>query len=121
MERALRLQEAGAAFLVLELIPEEVGRAVTERLDIPTIGIAAGRHTDGQVLIVTDVLGVHELDLRHVRRYAEFARQGTRGIAAYVDDVRQRRFPAAGQGSRMKEAEAAEFDRWLSGHPPEDR
>ncbi len=121
VERALRLQEAGAAFLVLELIPEEVGRAVTERLDIPTIGIAAGRYTDGQVLVVTDVLGVHEFDLRHVRRYGEFARQGTRGIAAYVDDVRQRRFPAAGQGWRMKEAEAAEFDRWLSGHPPEDR
>lgn len=121
VERALRLQEAGAAFLVLELIPEEVGRAVTERLDIPTIGIAAGRHTDGQVLVVTDVLGVHELDLRHVRRYAEFARQGTGGIAAYVDDVRQRRFPAAGQGWRMKEAEAAEFDAWLSGHPPADR
>ena len=121
VERSLRLQEAGAAFLVLELIPEEVGRAVSERLDIPTIGIAAGRHTDGQVLVVTDVLGVHELDLRHVRRYAEFADQGTRGIAAYVDDVRQRRFPAAGQAWRMKEAEAAEFDRWLSAHPPADR
>lgn len=121
VERALRLQEAGAAFLVLELIPEEVGRAVTERLDIPTIGIAAGRYTDGQVLVVTDLLGVHEFDLRHVRRYAEFAREGSRGIAAYVEDVRQRRFPAAGQGWRMKEAEAAEFDRWLSGHPPEDR
>ena len=121
VERSLRLQEAGAAFLVLELIPEEVGKAVTERLDIPTIGIAAGRHTDGQVLVVTDVLGVHELDLRHVRRYAEFARQGTRGIAAYVDDVRQRRFPAAGQAWHMKEAEAAEFDHWLSAHPPADR
>lgn len=121
VERSLRLQEAGAAFLVLELIPEEVGKAVTERLDIPTIGIAAGRHTDGQVLVVTDVLGVHELDLRHVRRYAEFARQGTRGISAYVEDVRQRRFPAAGQAWRMKQAEAAEFDRWLSAHPPADR
>ena len=121
VDRALRLEEAGAAFLVLELIPEDVGRAVTERLAIPTIGIAAGRHTDGQVLVVTDVLGVHELDFRHVRRYAEFARQGARGIAAYVDDVRRRCFPAPEQAWRMKEDEAAEFDRWLAAHPPGDR
>ena len=94
-----------------------MARAVTERLDIPTIGIAAGRFTDGQVLVVTDVLGVHELDLRHVRRYAEFGRQGRRAFADYAADVRQGRFPAAGQAWRMKEGEAAEFDRWLAGHP----
>lgn len=121
VERSLRLEEAGASFLVLELIPEEVARAVTERLTIPTIGIAAGRYTDGQVLVVTDILGVHEFDLRHVRRYAEFARLGTRGIAAYVEDVRQRRFPAAGQAWRMRQGEADEFERWLSAHPLEDR
>ena len=121
VERALRLEEAGAAFLVLELIPEDVGRAVTRQLAIPTIGIAAGRHTDGQVLVVTDVLGVHELDFRHVRRYAEFGRQGARGIAAYVDDVRRRRFPAPDQAWRMKADEAAEFERWLAAHPPGDR
>ncbi len=117
VERALRLEDAGARFLVLELIPEEVARAVTERLAIPTIGIAAGRFTDGQVLVVTDLLGVHELDLRHVRRYAEFARQGRRAFADYAADVRQGRFPAPGQAWRMKEGEAAEFERWLAGHP----
>ena len=56
-----------------------------------------------------------------MRRYAEFARHGTRGIAAYVEDVRERRFPAADQAWRMKAGEAAEFDSWLSAHPPEDR
>jgi 3-methyl-2-oxobutanoate hydroxymethyltransferase len=117
VERALALEAAGARFLVLELIPEEVARIVSERLTIPTIGIAAGRFTDGQVLVVTDMLGVHDFDLRHVTRYADFGRAGAEAIAGYTEDVRQRRFPNADQAWHMKADEAAEFERWLADHP----
>lgn len=117
VEQSLALEAAGAQFLVLELIPEEVAQAVSQCLAIPTIGIAAGRFTDGQVLVVTDMLGVHDFDLRHVKRYAELARDARAAIARYAEEVRQRRFPAPQQAWHMKPAEAEAFARWLSARP----
>ena len=93
VKRARSLQEAGASFLVLELIPEEVGNLVTRRLTIPTIGIAAGRLTDGQVLVVTDVLGMGDREFRHVTRYTDFSVDGREALRRYVADVREGRFP----------------------------
>lgn len=118
LRESQELEAAGAEFLVLEAIPERVGRLVSERLRIPTIGIAAGRFTDGQVLVYTDAMGIHKLDMRHTRRFAEIADASVAGIGQYVQQVRQRQFPAEEHGWKMKREEAAAFDRWLAENDP---
>lgn len=67
VENAIAMQHARASTMVLELVPEELGKVVTERLSIPTIGIGAGRYTDGQVLIVHDMLGITQRAIRHMK------------------------------------------------------
>jgi|TARA_B100000809_G_scaffold202910_1_gene203850 3-methyl-2-oxobutanoate hydroxymethyltransferase len=113
LQECEQLQEAGAQFIVLEAIPERVGRIVSERLSIPTIGIAAGRYTDGQVLVVTDALGVHDFASRHIKRFAEIGPQSAAGVAQYVAEVREHRFPTASHRWKMKQEEADAFDAWL--------
>lgn len=110
VEKAQALQNAGASFLVLELIPEEVGGLVTRRLTIPTIGIAAGRFTDGQVLVVTDVLGVGDREFRHVARYAEFSAAGREALRQYVADVREGRFPGERHVRHLSAEELARLE-----------
>lgn len=93
---AVALQEAGCFALVLEAIPAEVGRIVTERLRIPTIGVGAGPSTDGQVMVLNDLLGIFdEFQPRFVKRYAHLRPQMTAALGAFADDVRARRFPAS--------------------------
>ncbi len=93
VESALGLERAGAGLIVFELIPEEVGRLVTEKLTVPTIGIGAGRHTDGQVLIINDLLGANSFALRHVAKYDDFNARTADALRRYVDDVTAGRFP----------------------------
>jgi hypothetical protein len=82
--------------LVLEAVPEEVGRIVTERLTIPTIGIGAGRATNEQVIVLNDLLGVVEqFQPRFVKRYAHIGRETAHAVGGYSGDVRSRSFPAA--------------------------
>lgn len=92
---ALALQEAGCFSLVLEGIPNEVATLVTDRLDIPTIGIGAGAGCDGQVLVFHDVLGIEDRIVpKFVRRYAHLKRDGVAALGRFADDVRTGRFPA---------------------------
>ncbi|MFO1144727.1 MAG: 3-methyl-2-oxobutanoate hydroxymethyltransferase [Amaricoccus sp.] len=88
--------EAGAFAVVLEKIAEPLARRVTEALAVPTIGIGASPACDGQILVVDDMLGLFT-DFRpsFVRRYAELGAATDAAIAAYAEDVRARRFPAA--------------------------
>jgi len=89
------LQEAGAFSLVLEKIPSRLAKKVTAMLDIPTIGIGAGPHCDGQVLVVYDMLGLtEEFKPRFVRRYGELAEDMRKAFRAYIKDVRAGKFPA---------------------------
>jgi 3-methyl-2-oxobutanoate hydroxymethyltransferase len=89
------LEAAGAFAVVLECIPSELAREVTERLAIPTIGIGAGPHCDGQVLVWHDLLGIEErIAPRFVRRYAQLGLLTREAIAAYADDVRRGAFPS---------------------------
>ena len=121
LTRAKELEAAGASFLVLELIPEYVGRVVSEALTIPTIGIAAGRYTDGQVLVATDMLGVHHFDLRHVERFADLRSVGLEGVRRYTDAVRGRRFPDKAHVRDFRDPEQADqFQNWLDAGDPED-
>jgi 3-methyl-2-oxobutanoate hydroxymethyltransferase len=93
---AIALEQAGAFTVVLEGIPEELGERITQNLTIPTIGIGAGRYTDGQVLVIYDLLGLDtSFKPRFVRRYAEVGKMVIDAAQAYCDDVRGSVFPSA--------------------------
>ncbi|STC69119.1 3-methyl-2-oxobutanoate hydroxymethyltransferase [Corynebacterium pilosum] len=89
--------EAGAFAVVLEMVPEKVAAQVTKEVGIPTIGIGAGKNTDGQVLVWTDAFGMdpHGKAPRFVRRYASLGEELTRAARAYHDDVIAGDFPGA--------------------------
>ena len=95
---AIELEQAGAFALVLECIPSELAREVSERLVIPTIGIGAGADCDGQVLVFHDLLGLEErIAPRFVRRYAQLGRTAREALGAFAADVRAGRFPDASE------------------------
>jgi 3-methyl-2-oxobutanoate hydroxymethyltransferase len=91
---AQTLVAAGVFAVVVEGVPEKVGCALTEALDVPTIGIGAGPGCDGQVLVLHDLLGVTERTAKFVRRYATMADDATAAVAAFAADVRSGAFPA---------------------------
>jgi 3-methyl-2-oxobutanoate hydroxymethyltransferase len=94
VEDALAVEAAGAFSVVLECVPAELSRLVTERLAIPTIGIGAGPHCDGEIQVVSDVLGwFSDFVPKHARRYAKLAEAAAEAIRAYADDVQNGRFP----------------------------
>lgn len=98
VEDAIALAEAGCFAIVLECVPDAVARAVTEAIPVPTIGIGAGRHVDGQVLVYHDLLGFTERHLpKFVRQYADLGDQAALGIARWADDVRAGTFPSAAE------------------------
>ncbi|HSM12856.1 MAG TPA: 3-methyl-2-oxobutanoate hydroxymethyltransferase [Thermoanaerobaculia bacterium] len=108
LEAAAAVEQAGAFSLVLECIPSELAREVTERLTIPTIGIGAGPWTDGQVLVIHDLLGIEErIAPRFVRRYAELGRASREALASYVADVRSGAFPSAVESFEDPDAPSA--------------
>jgi 3-methyl-2-oxobutanoate hydroxymethyltransferase len=94
LDEARIVQESGAFAIVLESIPSEIAREITAALTIPTIGIGAGPHCDGQVLVSYDALGLFdEFTPSFVKRYAELGKEIVRSAREYVDDVRSGRFP----------------------------
>jgi len=93
--------ESGAFAVVVECIPRELAAKITEEVPIPTIGIGAGPHCDGQVLVVHDLLGLlDEFHPKFVRRYAELGQQIRTAVAAYVADVAEGRFPGERESFR---------------------
>lgn len=96
MNEAKALEAAGAFAVVLELVTEEVAEAISRALTIPTIGIGAGRYTDGQVLVYHDVIRYASpyREKRFVKTYADVGTQIREGISQYVKEVKQRSFPA---------------------------
>jgi 3-methyl-2-oxobutanoate hydroxymethyltransferase len=91
---ALELQEAGCFAIVLEKIPADLAKMVSDRLDIPTIGIGAGPHCDGQVLVLHDMLGItKDFSPRFLRRYADLGDAVDNAVKQYITDVRSGDFP----------------------------
>jgi 3-methyl-2-oxobutanoate hydroxymethyltransferase len=89
------LEEAGAFSIVLEKIPARLAAKITESIKIPIIGIGAGMHCDGQVLVSHDMLGLYEkFKPKFVRRYAELGKQMMEAFADYIDDVKSQKFPS---------------------------
>ncbi|MFT3914427.1 MAG: 3-methyl-2-oxobutanoate hydroxymethyltransferase [Anaeromyxobacteraceae bacterium] len=94
LKDALALEAAGCYAIVLECVPEELARVVSGRLSIPTIGIGAGVHCDGQVLVLNDLLGMDpSFTPKFVKHFATVSEAATAGIAAYVAEVKGRTFP----------------------------
>jgi 3-methyl-2-oxobutanoate hydroxymethyltransferase len=91
---AKALAHAGCFAIVLEGVPDQVARLVTDAVDVPTIGIGAGPHCDGQVLVFHDLLGIEDrLAPKFVRRYASMRDDGVAALEAFAADVRTGRFP----------------------------
>ena len=94
MDEAVALDQAGCFSIVLECVPSELAQMITERLSIPTIGIGAGPHCDGQVLVFHDLLGLYDNHTpKFVRRYANLGDEMRAAIAHYLDEVRSGAFP----------------------------
>ena len=105
---AKALAHAGCFAIVLEGVPTEVARLVTDAVDVPTIGIGAGPGCDGQVLVYHDLLGIEDrLAPKFVRRYADLKTAAVDAVAAYAADVRSGAFPAAAESYHLG-AEVAE-------------
>jgi 3-methyl-2-oxobutanoate hydroxymethyltransferase len=97
-QAALACEEAGCFALVLECVPDAVAAEVTAALRIPTIGIGAGAQTDGQVLVMQDLLGLNtDFKPKFVRRYFDGSRLWQDAFNRYSSDVKEGRFPAAGE------------------------
>ena len=102
LQDAVAVESAGAFAMVVEGVPAELGRLITQRVNIPTIGIAAGPDCDGQVQVFHDLLGLFEAFMpKHAKRYAEGASLFRSAIEQYANDVRARRFPTAEHAVHM--------------------
>jgi len=107
VEGALAVEGAGAFAVVVEGVPDVVGRLVTDALEVPTIGIGAGPWCDGQVLVYHDILGLEDRVLpTFVRRYADLKQAGVEAISAFGADVRSGRFPSAAESYHLNPEEA---------------
>ena len=96
MEDALAVQEAGAFAVVLEGVPSSLSEKITAKLTIPTIGIGGGAGCDGQIQVITDILGLGGAFLpRHAKRFATLADTATAALRQYADEVRAGTFPGA--------------------------
>ncbi len=94
-EEALSLQEAGVFSIILEGIEEDLARELTEKLTIPTIGIGAGRFTDGQILVVNDILGLSgDFKPRYLKKYAQLDGLILEAFREFSQDVKDGHFPA---------------------------
>ena len=105
LDDAVALQDAGAYSVVLECVPSQLAKVITERLSIPTIGIGAGPDCDGQVQVFHDMLGLFPDFLpKHARRYATLSDDIAGAFRRYAEDVRSGDFPAESESFTMNEA-----------------
>lgn len=93
LQQAIDVEKAGAFMLVLEAIPEKLGKEISENISIPTVGIGAGKYTDGQVLVYHDILGMSDFQPKFVKKYANLEELISNKIGEYCDDVKSEKFP----------------------------
>ena len=117
---ALAIEKAGAFALLLEAIPPEVGKIITDMLKIPVLGIGAGMFTDGQALIIGDMLGYFEaFTPKFVKKYANLAQVIDKAIREHIDDVKTGKFPEEKHCYRMVEGEIEKLESMLKSLPPQ--
>jgi 3-methyl-2-oxobutanoate hydroxymethyltransferase len=110
---ALALEHGGLKMIVLELVPDQLSRLITQRLRIPTIGIGAGAGCDGQVLVINDVLGITPFQTRLSKHYQHYRDTTAQAIADYKREVEAQQFPAPHNAWSMDDAELARVQQWL--------
>ena len=111
IEDALAIEEAGAQMLLLEAVPPEVAGFIAKKLSIPVLSIGAGPHCDGQLLIVSDLIGQFQaFTPKFVKKYANVAQVVTDALSAYIDDVKAGRFPADEHCYHMLKGEKEKFE-----------
>jgi len=95
LQDAIALEKAGAFSIVLEMLPESLGEKITKAVSIPTIGIGAGRHTSGQVLVINDLLGIAaDFKPKFLKRFADLHSIAKQALASYDREVKQGSYPA---------------------------
>ena len=100
IDQAKALEDAGAFSLVLELIPSDLAQRISESISIPTIGIGAGPHCDGQVLVLPDLLGLNDgFEPKFLKKYADLAGTVREAVERYGDEVRSGAYPDAGHSN----------------------
>lgn len=112
IEAATALAEAGAKLIVLEKITEEVSQIITENVDIPTIGIGAGRYCDGQVLVINDILGIGP-PFKHAKRYQDYNQLTFEAISQYREEVVNGIFPTDANTSHIPPDKLERVQKWL--------
>lgn len=117
IQDAQALEALGIFMLVLELIPEELAQIISTRIRIPTIGIGAGRFTDGQVLIVNDILGITPRKLRLAKQYQNYQELTLQTLKHYIQDVEQHHFPTPDNARPMPSEELETLHQWLQQTP----
>jgi 3-methyl-2-oxobutanoate hydroxymethyltransferase len=110
---ALKLEQAGAFMIVLELIPRQLTAEITRLLRIPTIGIGAGPFCDGQVQVIHDITGLSSRIFRHAKTYGETGREFSRIITAYADDVHAGNFPASENSANLPDDTLHSIQAWI--------
>ena len=109
---AKALEEAGAFSIVLESVPAPLSKLITERVGVPTIGIGAGPHCDGQVQVVSDLLGLFtDFVPKHAKQYARLCDTITAAVADYISEVQAGSFPTSKQSYTMDEKVIAKLAR----------
>ena len=101
LRSARQLEDAGARMMIVEKVPEEVTKVITEASSIPIIGIGSGRYCDGQVLVFHDIIGLAGRTFRHARKYAEIETIILEALKRYKTEVEEHLFPAAGHAAHL--------------------
>jgi 3-methyl-2-oxobutanoate hydroxymethyltransferase len=108
---ACALADAGVFSIVLEAIPTELARVITQKVSVPTIGIGAGPYCDGQVQVISDILGLFtDFVPKHAKQYTRLADLIRRAVAEYVDEVEKGSFPTEKQSHSMDEGILASLE-----------
>ncbi len=116
LEQALKLQSAGAFSLVLEMVPEECAKIITENLDIPTIGIGAGRYCSGQILVTDDITGKYrDFTPKFARKYADIGSIIKNAATSYRNDVEEGVFPSEAEIFNLDENEKKRLESFKTG------
>ncbi|RKU30421.1 3-methyl-2-oxobutanoate hydroxymethyltransferase [Candidatus Poribacteria bacterium] len=107
------LVDAGAKLIVLEKITEEISQIITESINIPTIGIGAGRYCDGQVLVINDILGIGP-EFKHAKRYQDYNRLTYEAICQYKEEVENGAFPTDANVDNIAFDKLERVKKWLA-------
>lgn len=116
IEGALTLEKLNVIAIFIELVTEETAKIITEKLSIPTIGIAAGRFCDGQVLVINDMLGITPYKLKHVKEYQNYRNITYQAITKYKEEVQTGCFPAEENVTHMSREEIEKLNSYLNLH-----